>query len=103
MKTEVVPAASNKSNPTNAARKLLTGVVGPFRAWKPPLGTCRKNRSVTSPMNPKNNNLSCRTLITSNLPSPAGVSNKGSLCRGVLSGIGGWHGCPCRISARPEP
>ena len=32
MKTEAVPAASNKSNPISAARKLLTGVVGPFRA-----------------------------------------------------------------------
>ena len=69
------PARSTNSNPASAIRKLFTGVVGPFCAWKPPLGTCRKNRSVTSTISPKNSNLACLALITSSLPSPAGDSH----------------------------
>jgi len=64
MGTEIAPTVSNNSSPTRARRKLFSGVVGPFCAWKPPLGTWRKNRSVTSTISPKNSNLACLALIT---------------------------------------
>ena len=76
METEISPAASKHSSPTRASRKLFSGVVGPLCAWKPPLGTCRKNRSITSTASPKNSNLVCVALTASSLLSPAGASNQ---------------------------
>jgi hypothetical protein len=61
----VPPSPSKSSNPPSATRRsrLLTGVVGPFRAWKLPLGTCTKNRRITSTINVMNSNFTCLALI----------------------------------------
>jgi hypothetical protein len=61
-----VPSSPSKSSsPASATRRsrLFTGVVGPFRAWKLPLGTCTKNRRVTSTIKMKNIHLACLALM----------------------------------------
>jgi hypothetical protein len=74
-----VPSSPSKSSsPANATRRsrLFTGVVGPFRAWKLPLGTCTKNRRVTSTIKMKNINLACLALMALSLPFPAIAANE---------------------------
>jgi len=70
--TAALPNTSERSKParTNRRVKLSTGVVGPLRAWKLPLGTCTKNRRVTSTIIMKSN-LACLAIIVSKLPSAA--------------------------------
>lgn len=76
---KAVPSSpSKRSSPASATRRsrLFTGVVGPFRAWKLPLGTCTKNRRVTSTIKMKNINLACLALMALSLPFPAIAANE---------------------------
>jgi len=73
----VPPRPSKSSNPPSATRRsrLLTGVVGPFRAWKLPVGTCTKNRRVTSTISIMNNNFTCLALMALKFTFP-GIRRK---------------------------
>src|ERR1044071_3245202 len=69
------------------------------------MGTCRKSRSVTSTIRPKNSNLACLALITSSSFPGNAPQMRHSPCQNVHfhARSGNWLGYLCQIALVRNP